>query len=271
MAFIDSYLEDGKLAVRFSQTAEQLKARDLISESLADTYIVALTKTPRTPRVLRAMGLRPMNLGLDLRGGLYLLYQVDVEGAVKQVLDRSSRISAARCATSAFPIRVSRRVQAVLPTGARIAIRTACASCCVMLRNLEAARAALAKANRDMTFEIDNSVAAPTLVTRLTPQQIKERQDYAIQQNITTLRNRVNELGVSEPIVQRQGLDRIVVQLPGVQNSAEVKDILGKTATLEFRLVGHVGRSVRGSTPRHRTARLQALLHAGQAAGAAQA
>ena len=92
-----------------------------------------------------------------------------------------------------------------------------------------------------MTFEVDNSAAAPTLVTRLTPQQIKERQDYAIQQNITTLRNRVNELGVSEPIVQRQGLDRINVQLPGVQNSAEVKDILGKTATLEFRLADTSG------------------------------
>jgi preprotein translocase subunit SecD len=92
-----------------------------------------------------------------------------------------------------------------------------------------------------MTFEVDNSAAAATLVTRLTPQQIKERQDYAIQQNITTLRNRVNELGVSEPIVQRQGLDRIAVQLPGVQNSAEVKDILGKTATLEFRLADTSG------------------------------
>src|SRR5262245_57984272 len=88
VTFVDSYIEDGKLQVRFSQTAEQLKARDLISEDLADTYIVALTKTPRTPKVLRAIGLKPMNLGLDLRGGLYLLYQVDVDGAVKQVLDR---------------------------------------------------------------------------------------------------------------------------------------------------------------------------------------
>ncbi len=240
VAFIDSYLEDGKLAVRFSQTAEQLKARDLISESLSDTYIVALTKTPRTPRVLRAMGLRPMNLGLDLRGGLYLLYQVDVEGAVKQVLDRyeqdfrrtlrDQRITyqSVEAGPGGLPSGTNRD-----PNSVRIVLRDA--------SNLEAARAALTKANPDMTLEVDNSVAAPTLVTRLTPQQIKERQDYAIQQNITTLRNRVNELGVSEPIVQRQGLDRIAVQLPGVQNSAEVKDILGKTATLEFRLADTTG------------------------------
>src|SRR5262247_3997907 len=88
VAFVDSYLEDGKLAVRFNSVAAQLQARDLISESLSEQYIVALTSAPRTPKVLRAIGMRPMNLGLDLRGGLYLLYQVDVEGAVKQVLDR---------------------------------------------------------------------------------------------------------------------------------------------------------------------------------------
>ena len=240
VVFIDSYLEDGKLAVRFSQTSEQLKARDLISESLSDTYIVALTKTPRTPRVLRAMGLRPMNLGLDLRGGLYLLYQVDVEGAVKQVLDRYEQDFRRTLRDQRITYQSVEAGPGGLPTGAnrdpnsvRIVLRDA--------SNLEAARAALAKANPDMTFEVDNSAAAATLVTRLTPQQIKERQDYAIQQNITTLRNRVNELGVSEPIVQRQGLDRIAVQLPGVQNSAEVKDILGKTATLEFRLADTSG------------------------------
>jgi preprotein translocase subunit SecD len=238
--FVDSYIDDGKLQVRFSQTAEQLKARDLISEDLADTYIVALTKTPRTPKILRAIGLRPMNLGLDLRGGLYLLYQVDVDGAVKQVLERLEQDFRRTLRDERIPYQSVEAGAGGAPSGqnrdpnaVRVVLRDAA--------NLDAARTALAKANRDMTFEVDNSVAAPTLVTRLSPQQIKERQDYAIQQNITTLRNRVNELGVSEPIVQRQGLDRINVQLPGVQNSAEVKDILGKTATLEFRLVDTSG------------------------------
>ena len=235
VAFVDSYLEDGKLAIRFSRVPEQLKARDLISESLSDTYIVALTSAPRTPKVLRALGMRPMNLGLDLRGGLYLLYQVDVEGAVKQVLDRLEQDFRRTLRDERIPYQSVEAgaggavtTQNRDPNSVRIVLREA--------SSLEAARAALTKANRDMTFTVDDSTGTPTLVTRLSPQQVKERQDYAIQQNITTLRNRVNELGVSEPIVQRQGLDRINVQLPGVQNSAEVKDILGKTATLEFRL-----------------------------------
>ncbi|HZF26558.1 MAG TPA: protein translocase subunit SecD [Steroidobacteraceae bacterium] len=236
VGLIDSYLEEGKLAIRFSRVAEQLKARDVISESLAEQYIVALTSAPRTPAVLRAIGMRPMNLGLDLRGGLYLLYQVDVEGAVKQVLDRLEQDFRRTLRDERIPYQSVEAGKGGQPTAqdrdpnaVRITLRDPA--------NLEPARAALAKANRDMTFTVDDSAAAPTLITRLTPQQIKERQDYAIQQNITTMRNRVNELGVSEPIVQRQGLDRINVQLPGVQNSAEVKDILGKTATLEFRLV----------------------------------
>ena len=235
VAFVDSYLEDGKLAIRFSRVPEQLKARDLISESLSDTYIVALTSAPRTPKVLRALGMRPMNLGLDLRGGLYLLYQVDVEGAVKQVLDRLEQDFRRTLRDERIPYQSVEAgaggavtTQNRDPNSVRIVLREA--------SSLEAARAALTKANGDMTFTVDDSTGTPTLVTRLSPQQVKERQDYAIQQNITTLRNRVNELGVSEPIVQRQGLDRINVQLPGVQNSAEVKDILGKTATLEFRL-----------------------------------
>ena len=97
-------------------------------------------------------------------------------------------------------------------------------------------RDALRKANGDLTFSVGSSEAGPTIDMEMTQAQVKARQDYALQKNITTLRNRVNELGVSEPIVAQQGIDRINVQLPGVQNSAEVKDILGKVATLEFRL-----------------------------------
>jgi preprotein translocase subunit SecD len=164
-----------------------------------------------------------MSLGLDLRGGLYLLYQVDVEGAVAQLLERLEQEFRRTLRDAGL------RYEAVDRNGGRLR---------VVLRetaDLEAARTALTKNNPDLTIEAGSD--GRTLLMQLRPEQIKERQDYAIQQNITTLRNRVNELGVSEPIVQRQGLDRINVQLPGVQNSAEVKDILGKTATLEFRLV----------------------------------
>ncbi|HSD73494.1 MAG TPA: hypothetical protein VLB75_01920, partial [Steroidobacteraceae bacterium] len=240
VTFADSYLEDGKLMIRFGSVPEQLKARDLLAEEFSNQYAEALASAPRTPRLLRALGLRPMNLGLDLRGGLYLLYQVDVEGAVSQLLERleqefrrtlrNERISyvSVEAGAGGEPSAQNRD-----PNTVRIVLRDSA--------DLERARAVLTKANPDLTLEIGGTASQPTLTARLSPAQIKERQDYAIQQNITTLRNRVNELGVSEPIVQRQGVDRINVQLPGVQNSAEVKDILGKTATLEFRLADTSG------------------------------
>jgi preprotein translocase subunit SecD len=233
LPFADSFIEDGRLTVRFARQNEQLRARDELAEQFRDRYVIALSSAPRTPGILRAIGLRPMNLGLDLRGGLYLLYQVDVQGAVRQRLERMEQEFRRLLRDERIPYVTVEAGQGGEPTAqnrdpnaVRIVLRDAA--------NLDRALAALRKANSDLVFETDDGA---TIVTRLTPAQIKERQDYAIQQNITTLRNRVNELGVSEPIVQRQGIDRINVQLPGVQNSAEVKDILGKTATLEFRLV----------------------------------
>lgn len=233
----DSFIKDGRLTVRFPAVAQQLKARDLLNEDqeMRDRYVVALTTATRAPSWFRSVGLKPMNLGLDLRGGLYLLYQVDVEGAVRQFLERLEQEFRRTLRDARIPYADVEAGKGGEPTAqdrdpntVRVVLRDAA--------SLEPAREALTKANADLTFEVDGSAAAPTLVARLNPTQIKERQDYAIQQNITTLRNRVNELGVSEPIVQRQGVDRINVQLPGVQNSAQVKDILGKTATLEFRL-----------------------------------
>jgi len=229
----DSFLQEGRLTLRFSDVPEQLKARDLLDDEMGRQYVVALTTATRAPSWLRNVGLRPMNLGLDLRGGLYLLYQVDVEGAVQQLLDRLEQEFRRSLRDARIPYVTVESARAApnskIPASVRIVLRDAA--------NLEQARQALAKSNPDITFTVSDGSAAPTLTAGLTPTQVKERQDYAIQQNITTLRNRVNELGVSEPIVQRQGVDRINVQLPGVQNSAQVKDILGKTATLEFRLV----------------------------------
>jgi preprotein translocase subunit SecD len=233
LPYADSFIEDGRLTIRFEQQNDQLRARDELAEQFADRYVIALSSAPRTPAILRLLGLRPMNLGLDLRGGLYLLYQVDVQGAVRQRLERMEQEFRRLLREERIPYVTveagqggEQTAQNRDPNSVRIVLRDAA--------NVDRALAALRKANTDLLFETEG---AATIVTRLTPAQIKERQDYAIQQNITTLRNRVNELGVSEPIVQRQGVDRINVQLPGVQNSAEVKDILGKTATLEFRLV----------------------------------
>lgn len=223
IAHADSFVDEGRLTLRFRNVPDQLKARDAIADQGADRYIVALTRATRMPKLLRELGLKPMSLGLDLRGGLYLLYQVDVDGAVAQLLERLEQEFRKTLRDAGV------RYETIDRSGGELR---------VVLRDpggVERARASLSEANPDLTIDVAGD--GRTLLMRLRPEQIKERQDYAIQQNITTLRNRVNELGVSEPIVQRQGLDRINVQLPGVQNSAEVKDILGKTATLEFRLV----------------------------------
>jgi preprotein translocase subunit SecD len=227
-----SSLEAGRLMIRFDGVPEQLRARDAVNlnEALSKTYATALSFATRAPEFFARIGLKPMPFGLDLRGGLYLLYQVDTEGAVAQVLESYSQSMRRILQTEKIPftdvvlvaIDGSRNnaVRVLLPPGA----------------DADAARAALSKTITDLTLTTVDLATGPAVQGVLTEAQIRERQDYAITKNIETLRNRVNELGVSEPIVQRQGNDRINVQLPGVQNSAEVKDILGKVATLEWRL-----------------------------------
>ncbi|MFZ0007250.1 MAG: protein translocase subunit SecD [Steroidobacteraceae bacterium] len=229
--FQKSYVDNGRLMVRFGNVPDQLAARDAVNDHFADTYITALSFAPRTPEALRMLGLRPMPLGLDLRGGLYLLYQVDVNAAVTQALDGYAQDArkALAGANIAFRDVTTLAVDSDKPNALRVLLSPGA--------NVDAARSALVTPLQGLTVTTTStSSGAPVIQAVMTTAQIRERQDYAIQQNITTLRNRVNELGVSEPIVQRQGLDRINVQLPGVQNSAEVKDILGRVATLEFRL-----------------------------------
>ncbi len=226
-SYSDAYVEKGRLLLRFDTVAERALARAAIEAKMPDQYVMALANAPHTPTFMRNLGLRPMSLGLDLRGGLYLLYQVDVDGAVTQLLNQLEQDFRKTLRDERIPyVTVEPDGEASL----RATLREAA--------DLDSARTALMAANGGMSIEIDSGVDRPQLVLKLTEQQIKERRDYAIEQNITTLRNRLNspELAVSEPIVQRQGVDRIAVQLPGVQNSAEVIRILGKTASLEFRL-----------------------------------
>jgi preprotein translocase subunit SecD len=220
-----TYIEDGRLVLRFDDVETQLEARDAILEDTGREYVVALTNAPRTPALLRKIGLKPMSLGLDLRGGVYFLYEVDVAGALNQALERIERDFRSKLRDERIPY-----ASVVTDNGAvRVTLRDAA--------QVDAAVAALGEPDQGLVFDVDDGAAGPVIVARLTPEQIKQRQDFAIQQNITTLRNRVNELGVSEPIVARQGLDRIVVQLPGVQDPNEAIRVLGATATLEFRLV----------------------------------
>jgi preprotein translocase subunit SecD len=221
-----AYLEGDRLVLRFDDQAAQLKSRDLLNSTGAREYLVALSEVPRTPGWMRAMGLKPMSLGLDLRGGVYFLYEVDVQGAVKQLLAGMERDYRLLLRNERIPF------SGIASNGTdtvRIALRTG--------DDVNRASAALRKQDPNISLTTNTLGTGAELAITLRPEQVKQRQDFAIQQNITTLRNRVDELGVTEPIVARQGIDRIVVQLPGVQDPNEALRVLGATATLEFRLV----------------------------------
>jgi preprotein translocase subunit SecD len=228
--FARSYIDGGRLMVRFASVSDQLAARDAVNGQYEQTYRTALSFASRSPALFRALGLRPMPLGLDLRGGLYLLYQVDVNAAVNQALEGYATDARRALAAANIPVREVSTVATV--GGAPDAVRVVLPS----EADVSAARSALGTALQGLTVSTDSLASGSAITGVMTTAQIRERRDYAIEQNMTTLRNRVNGLGVSEPIVQRQGVDRINVQLPGVQNSAEVKDVLGRVATLEFRL-----------------------------------
>jgi preprotein translocase subunit SecD len=228
--FKGAEIDSGRLIVRFDSVPQQLRAQDALTDQYKDKYITALSVAPRTPGFLRKLGLRPMSLGLDLRGGLSLLYQVDINSAVTQLLDGYAQDARKALAAAKIPYKDVSQVASgsERPNAVRVILPPEA--------DVEAARKALAQTFQDTQVSTESLSSGSAITAALTPAQIRQRQDYAIQQNITTLRNRVNELGVAEPSVTRQGLDRINVELPGVQNSAEVKDLLGRTATLEFRL-----------------------------------
>ena len=220
-----SYLEGDRLVLRFDGAADQARARDVLQAGSKD-YLVALSTVPRTPGWMRAVGLKPMSLGLDLRGGVYFLYEVDVQGAVKQLLAGMERDYRLLLRNERIPFAgiANDGVDTV-----RITLRTG--------EDANKAAAALRKQDPNATLDVETLGEGGAVTVKLRPEQVKERQDFAIQQNITTLRNRVDELGVTEPIVARQGVDRILVQLPGVSDPNEALRVLGATATLEFRLV----------------------------------
>ncbi len=224
VAFGSAYDDNGRLMLRFDSVEEQLRAADRIREALGQSYVVALTLAPRTPGWLTALGLRPMSLGLDLRGGVHFLFQVDMQAALQQRVDRYATDFAKLLRDN----RIRRDVR-VDGDVVRIEIPDP--------KDADRAEKLIRDSDPQIGLERRNEDGSVILLARMTEQQIRERQDFAIEQNTVTLRNRVNELGVSEPVVQRQGLDRIVVQLPGVQDPAQAERVLGATATLEFRLV----------------------------------
>ena len=215
--------DDGRLWARFTQVDDQLEARDLIQARYEGQYAIALTNASRAPDWLNFLGLEPMSLGLDLRGGMLLVYEVDTEGAVAQLMQRLERDFRKELRDA----RIQYQEVAVAGHDVHVTLRDA--------GQQEAARKVLLAYDPQLTFAAD--APAGSLTVALTEAAVKERQAFAIQQNITALENRVNALGVAETVVQRQGQNRIAVQVPGVQDASEVVRLLGKVATLEFRLV----------------------------------
>ncbi len=224
--FEEAFLEPTGIKIRFKDTDTQLKAKDVLQKELGENYVVALNLLSNSPRWLAAIGAKPMYLGLDLRGGVHFLLQVDMKGAITKYLD-----STAAGIRSTLRGEEQARASGISREGNTVAIRFREAP------NRDKAQQIIERAYPDLQFVRVERDGEYLMVGTLKPDAQKRIQDFAIQQNLTTLRNRVNELGVAEPIVQQAGADRIVVQLPGVQDTARAKEILGRTATLEVRMV----------------------------------
>lgn len=233
---------DGQgLLVRFKDTEAQLKAHDIVSSTLGSDYVVALNLAQATPKWLRLLGAEPMYLGLDLRGGVYFLMEVDMDAVVRQAEERL--ISDLRSVLRDKKVRY-KTISRQPGGGIEVSFTEADVR--------ELGEKIIGNEFRDLTLTAQESGGEFLLRLGLKESYIREIRKLALQQNLTTLRNRVNELGVSEPILQQQGESRIVVQLPGVQDTARAKEILGATATLEFRMVDEEhdpGEAVGGRVP----------------------
>lgn len=227
---------DRNILIRFKDSESQLAAQDVLKHSLGGDYVAALNMAASTPEWLRSFGAGPMKLGLDLRGGVHFLLEVDMEKALSQKLKVS--MSELKTTMRSEKIRY-RSVDFEGVDGLKIKFTSE--------EELDSAVSHIASQYREFTRTALNEDGAYFLSLQLSHARIKEIEDYAIQQNLITLRNRVNELGVAEPLVQRQGRNRIVVELPGVQDTAAAKRIIGKTANLEFRLAANDDATSRNS------------------------
>jgi len=192
-----AYLEVDRLVLRFRDVDQQIKARDVMQDSSGREYLTALSHVPRTPAWMRSIGLQPMSLGLDLRGGVYFMYEVDTKGAVTQLLQSMESDYRTLLRKERIPFTA---VTSNGADGVRIVLRSG--------EDAQKVTGLLRKQDPNLTVNTDVLGDGGSVSVTLSPAQIKQRQDFAIEQNITTLRNRVDELGVTEPIVARQGIDR---------------------------------------------------------------
>jgi len=230
--------KDGRILARFNNTDDQLKIADLLRDKMGRNVTVALNLAPTTPAWLQAIGADAMYLGLDLRGGVHFLLEVDMDAAVKQAEERYN--DDVRSALRAAKIRYS-------------SVNKDSGFIKVTLKSADDKPALMALLNKDFrVLDVTEPEAKDQVWLKISELEQKELRKFAVSQNMTTLRNRVNELGVAEPVIQQQGENRIVVQLPGVQDTTRAKEILGTTATLEYRLVDvehDVQKAVEGHVP----------------------
>ena len=236
--FTGVVLEKGQVLTRFKNTEDQLKARDVLDDKLGKQYSVALNLTPATPDWLAGIGGTPMKLGLDLSGGVSFLMEVNMKEAINKA--KEGMVDDFRGDLRNEKI----RYRSVKEDGDAIVIKFR------TVEDLEQGEALLKKRYRDLLLTSNEDTLS--LSAKMTEQKLKETREYALQQNITIIRNRVNELGVAEPLVQRQGKKHIVIELPGVQDTAKAKEILNATATIEFRLVdteGDLSAALNGRIP----------------------
>ena len=230
-------LEGNSIKARFADTDSQLKAKDVLVTQLGEDYVVALNLLPRSPQWLTDLHALPMYLGLDLRGGVHFLLQVDMSAALNKAMEAATG-----------DIRSALREQNIAYSGVSREGKVLL----VKFRDAEARSKGEAEIKQrfpDYALNDKDESGEYNLVVTLKPEAEHRIQDSAVQQNLVTLRNRVNELGVAEPVIQQQGADRVVVQLPGVQDTARAKDILGRTATLEVRMVDETHEASTASAP----------------------
>jgi len=234
-------LDASGVKVRFADTDTQIKGRDTLAAKLGPNYIVALNLLSSSPSWLSAIGALPMYLGLDLRGGVHFLLQVDMKAALDKASDRLAADLRTLMRTERIPYLGLTR------DGSGLVLRFREES------DRNKALLAIDKNQTDLAARAQDAGGEFRIVAQLKPEAQKRLQEGAVQQNIQILRNRVNELGVAEPIIQQQGAERVVVQLPGVQDTARAKDILGRTATLEVRMVnddpGALEQAIAGTVP----------------------
>ena len=215
-------LDNEQILVRLTNSDSQLLARETLERALGDNYYVAMNLAPDTPDWLAALGGEPMKLGLDLRGGVHFLMEVDMNSAINKSFEDMVSDFKSALREEGIRYRTVRQVEG----GVEIFFRDQ--------DTLDKAEFFMRNRNRDLVFTEKNDLR---IVVNMSEQKLAETRDYAVKQNITIIRNRVNQLGVAEPSVQKQGVDRIAVQLPGIQDTARAKEILNATATLEFRSV----------------------------------